>query len=395
MSETTTILTVNSVSKSYPNISGRTFLLKELWSIVTGRVNQERAKQVLSEVDFTVKKGESLAIVGRNGAGKSTLLKIISGVINATQGTVSLHGSLGALLELGAGFDLEQTGRQNLIMAAQLAGIAGKDMASSIAQMEEFADIGDAVEQEVKTYSSGMVVRLGFAVITVTRPDLLITDEVLAVGDEAFQMKCLAWIDEYLASGGTLLLVSHSMYHVQKICQKALWLEQGKMRAYGNVFEVSRAYKNSLQQQQRQAEKPQVNKAFHHILEVKIENDAGEQVSEFAMRENINCKVKMFSPDGTTPGLGIGLVPADDKRLSLYGTLSELHKTKASKLDEHTFEYQVTFPQPPLLPGHYQLNFHTMTPEHLQLIDTVEIPLAIVGESRELGFFRLPTIWSQ
>lgn len=395
MSDTADILTVNAVSKSYPDVSGRTFLLKELWSIMTGRVNQENAKWVLSEVDFTVKKGESLAIVGRNGAGKSTLLKIISGVINASKGTVSLNGSLGALLELGAGFDLEQTGRQNLIMAAQLAGIAGKDIASSIAQMEAFADIGDAVEQEVKTYSSGMVVRLGFAVITVTRPDLLITDEVLAVGDEAFQIKCLAWIDEYLASGGTLLLVSHSMYHVQKICQKALWLEQGKMRAYGNVFEVSQAYKKSLQQQQKEQTKTTVNKAFHHILEVKIENDAGEQVKEFAMQENINCKVKMFSPDGSTPGLCVGLVPADNKRQGLYGTLSELHETKVRELDEQQFEYRVTFPEPPLLPGHYQLNFHTMTPEHLQLIDTVEIPLTIVGESRELGFFRLPTIWDK
>ncbi|MBL4661422.1 MAG: ABC transporter ATP-binding protein, partial [Alcanivoracaceae bacterium] len=180
----------------------------------------------------------------KNGAGKSTLLKIISGVTQATTGSVSVKGKIGALLELGSGFHPEYTGRENLKMSAALSGLSEKNIKNKIDQMIQFADIGDYIDQPVKNYSSGMVVRLGFSIVTVTRPGLLITDEVLAVGDTDFQRKCIAWIDDYLKQGGTLLLVSHSLYHVQKLCKNAIWLENGTIKKHGDSFSVSQQYQS-------------------------------------------------------------------------------------------------------------------------------------------------------
>jgi len=227
------IIKVQSISKTYPNINTAKKRFSSLVSLLFKNEISD-GSTVLHDIDLTVCKGESLAIIGKNGAGKSTLLKIISGVIKPTQGEVHVNGNIGALLELGSGFHPEYTGRENLKMSAALAGLDKKHIRQSINKMIEFADIGDYIDQPVKNYSSGMVVRLGFSVITVTNPDLLITDEVLAVGDSEFQRKCISWIDNYLKNGGTLLLVSHSIYHVQKLCKHAIWLENGRIKSYGD-----------------------------------------------------------------------------------------------------------------------------------------------------------------
>jgi lipopolysaccharide transport system ATP-binding protein len=160
--------------------------------------------------------------IGENGAGKSTLLKIVAGVIEPTRGRITVGGRVGALLELGSGFHPDYTGLANIDLAAALLGLVPAEIAEKRDEIIAFADIGEHINDPIKHYSSGMVVRLGFAVATTLAPDVLITDEVLAVGDESFQKKCVAWMENYLAGGGTLLLCSHSMYHVQKLCRSAL-----------------------------------------------------------------------------------------------------------------------------------------------------------------------------
>ncbi len=187
-------------------------------------------------------RGESLGVIGENGAGKSTLLKIIAGVIPPTRGTVAVNGRVGALLELGSGFHPEYTGLANIELAAALLGLAPSEIADKRAEIIAFADLGDHIRDPIKQYSSGMVVRLGFAVATALAPDILITDEVLAVGDESFQKKCVAWMERYLGGGGTLLFCSHSMYHVQKLCRHALWIKGGQVERYGTAAEVTQAY---------------------------------------------------------------------------------------------------------------------------------------------------------
>ncbi|MEM7706977.1 MAG: ATP-binding cassette domain-containing protein [Pseudomonadota bacterium] len=198
--------------------------------------------EVLKEVSLTVARGESVAILGENGAGKSTLLKIVAGLLSPDAGEVHIEGSVGAMLELGVGFDEHLSGRDNALQACQLAGMTQAQAQASLAQVESFSGLGDALAEPVSHYSSGMVVRLGFAVMTATEPDVLISDEVLAVGDESFQKKCITWVESYLAQGGTLLLVSHSLYHVQRLCSRAIWLHEGQVKASGDVFDVSQDY---------------------------------------------------------------------------------------------------------------------------------------------------------
>ena len=208
------LISANGLGKSYPRSHRSADRFRALGRLLLGRVDAD-AHRVLRDITLDVKRGESVGIIGENGAGKSTLLKLITGVLTPSTGHVEVHGSIGALLELGAGFHLEYSGRDNIAMAAALRGLSGSELQARLPEIIAYADTGDYIDEPVKHYSSGMVVRLGFAVIAALKPDLLITDEVLAVGDESFQKKCVRWMEQYLADGGTLLLVSHSMYHIQ------------------------------------------------------------------------------------------------------------------------------------------------------------------------------------
>jgi len=384
------LIEINNLHKFYPHVSNNKQRLKSMWQILKNTPVSSGA-HVLKDINLTVNKGESLAIVGRNGAGKSTLLKILSGVIQPTSGDIKVNGSIGALLELGSGFDPEYTGIDNLKMSAALAGIRGQLAKDKIKRMIDFADIGDYVYEPVKNYSSGMVVRLGFAVVTETQPDLLITDEVLAVGDENFQRKCLAWIDYYLSRGGTLLLVSHSMYHVQKICQKAIWLENGSIRMQGSAYEVSQAYHYDNVSKLPEITPAEVDQNGFHVMQVDILNDKDQAITDINTGETIYFKVRLYSPTGEAPGLCFGVVSFDNQ--PVYGSYSEQFKQQPKELSQGVFEFTLRIQNLPLLPGYYHLKFHTMSPDQLQLIDTFEKKLTVKGETREMGVTRLPLEW--
>ena len=202
----------------------------------------------LKDINFSVLKGESVAIVGRNGSGKSTLLQLIYGTIKPSNGHINTRGKIAALLELGAGFDPEFTGLENLRMTATLYGITEDQFATKTEQMLAFADIGDFIHQPVKTYSTGMVVRLAFAVIAHVDADILIVDEALAVGDAIFTQKCMRFIRAF-KEHGTLLFVSHDMAAVQNLCDRAVWLDGGRIQQIGPAKDVAESYlQYSLQQ---------------------------------------------------------------------------------------------------------------------------------------------------
>ncbi len=382
------LIKTNKINKFYPHVANNKQRVKSMFNILLNR-NDDSGKHVLNDISITVNKGESLAIIGKNGAGKSTLLKILSGVIQPTSGSFEINGAVGALLELGSGFDPEYTGIENLKMSAAMHGLRGKNAASKIEKMVAFADIGDYIYEPVKNYSSGMVVRLGFSVITQTKPELLITDEVLAVGDEGFQLKCLNWIDDYLKTGGTLLLVSHSVYHVQKLCTKALWLEQGLVRAYGDVFDVTQAYQESITDSNSMPSGDGVNRSTYHIHDAQILQNS-TACEEVAFGSDIDLLVKVYSPDGKIPGIGIGIVTQQGQ--PVYGTYSELHQTNPY-IDDGFVVYKVSMPSLKLIPGMYEFRFHTMTPDNIQMIDTFEQNLRVKGKSRELGVCQLTTRW--
>ena len=196
----------------------------------------------LKDVSFEVKKGESWGLIGTNGSGKSTMLKLISGILKPYEGSVTVNGSIAPLIELGAGFDGELTARENIFLNGAVLGYSHKFMEEHFDEIVDFAELRDFLDMPIKNYSSGMSARLGFAVATVVRPDILICDEVLAVGDYAFQQKCEKRMTDMRAAGTTLLYVSHNMNSVKTVCDHALWLNKGVVRDIGPVDIIAEEY---------------------------------------------------------------------------------------------------------------------------------------------------------
>jgi lipopolysaccharide transport system ATP-binding protein len=237
-------LTVTNLGKAYKQYSGRWSRLLE-W-VTPGKTKRHHLKWVLQGINFSVQPGEAVGIIGVNGAGKSTLLKMITGTTQPTTGTVHINGRVAALLELGMGFHPDFTGRQNVHTAGQLMGISLEETTRLMPEIEAFADIGDYIDQPVRIYSSGMQVRLAFAVATAIRPEVLIVDEALSVGDAAFQRKCFRRIEDYQAAGSTLLLVSHDIETVKKLCSKALFIKSGELAVFGEAKNVCDQYEKYL-----------------------------------------------------------------------------------------------------------------------------------------------------
>jgi len=387
------LVEVQGLCKHYPVLGHRGDHLRALLDVLRGRPLQRQVR-VLEDIGFSVLPGQSLAIIGENGAGKSTLLKLVTGVLTPSAGTVRTHGSIGALLELGAGFHPEFSGRDNVRMAAALHGLDARALAEKLPEIEAFADIGDYMDEPVKHYSTGMVVRLGFAVIAAIRPALLITDEVLAVGDESFQKKCIRWIDDYLAGGGTLLLVSHSMYHVQKLCRQAIWLQHGRIAAQGDVFDVSQRYLAWHETRQRTTEGSPVQSSPYSDYAIdSVDSNGVEpgQSLQLDMGQTLVHDVVLRAPADATPVLMCGWVRADGT--AVYGTSSEIEGVRGQAMGEGRYRYRLCFEDLPLLPGAYQLRTHLLDGEGLRMFDTRVTSVLVRGASRELGVTRLPHRW--
>lgn len=224
--DTNNAIHVQSVTKTYQIYNKPSDRLKQQLSF--GNKKYYREFSALKDISFHIGRGETVGIIGRNGSGKSTLLQLICGTLRPTNGTVNVNGRIAALLELGAGFNMEFTGRENVYLYAAILGLSRKEVDERFESIAEFADIGDFIEQPVKTYSSGMYVRLAFATAINTDPDILIIDEALSVGDSAFQRKCFARIEQIQERGGTILFVSHSAANILQLCTKAILLDGGE-----------------------------------------------------------------------------------------------------------------------------------------------------------------------
>jgi ABC-type polysaccharide/polyol phosphate transport system ATPase subunit len=237
-------LTLRHVSKTY-RLFGRRSQFQTLKSALLRREvkpSPHSSVEALRGITFDVEKGEAFGVIGRNGSGKSTLLKIISGILKPTSGTLSVDGRVSALIELGAGFHPEISGRENIYINGIMLGLTRREIDKRFDQILEFAGIGEYLDQPVKTYSSGMYVRLGFAVAVNVEPDVLLIDEVLAVGDEEFSQKCLAKIQEMKYRGVTMLFVTHQLDLVRNLCDRALWLDHGTIAGLGDPVRTVDAY---------------------------------------------------------------------------------------------------------------------------------------------------------
>ncbi len=235
-------IAVENVTQRFRVIQERPDTIRELFSRIFRHQSHYHNFDAVKDVSFRVAKGEMVGIIGRNGSGKSTLLKIIAGVYRPSSGRVELNGTIAPLLELGAGFHHELTGRENILLNGLLLGFSKREMKEREQSIIEFADIGDFVDAPVKQYSSGMYTRLAFSVATSVEPDILVLDEILAVGDAGFQQKCFDRLRQFRRSGKTILLVTHSMNQVVQYCDRAILLDQGRMLTDGRPEEVIEVY---------------------------------------------------------------------------------------------------------------------------------------------------------
>lgn len=242
---------INDIAISVENVSVKFNLamakydgLKEyVISLLKGQVLYQEFK-ALKDVSFTVKKGESLGIVGFNGSGKSTLLKVIAGILRPDKGSAKVYGTIAPLIELGAGFDANLTAKENIFFNGALRAIPKKKIQEKYDEIVDFAELHDFIDVPIKNFSSGMRARLGFATAIMFDPDVLIADEVLSTGDYKFKAKCEAKINQIRQNGATILFVSHSASQVQKVCTNAIWLDKGKIIMEGSSSQVCQAYEN-------------------------------------------------------------------------------------------------------------------------------------------------------
>lgn len=240
------IIKVENVSMRFNLAEEKTDTVKEyLLKMMKGKLHFTEF-YALKNVSFTIKKGESVALIGRNGSGKSTMLKVIAGVLTASQGAVSVSGSIAPLIELGAGFDYDLTARENIYLNGAVMGYNRKYMDANFQEIVEFSELQDFIDVPLKNYSSGMVARLGFAIATQVQADILVVDEILAVGDYNFQQKCKERMKNLMGRGTTVLFVSHSDEQVKEICQRAIWLSHGEVMADGPATEVCDQYRAAM-----------------------------------------------------------------------------------------------------------------------------------------------------
>jgi lipopolysaccharide transport system ATP-binding protein len=272
-------IVVEGVSKCY-RIFDRPHdrLLQGLWM---GKKNFYREFWALNGIDFSVRRGEVVGIIGRNGSGKSTLLQIISGTLSPTTGQVTTRGRVSGLLELGAGFNPEFTGRENVFLSAALLGLSSLEAEERFPEIAAFADIGDFLDQPLKFYSSGMLVRLGFALQTVLEPSVLVVDEALAVGDARFQKKCYDYIDGFRKRGGTILFVTHDTGIIVQICDWAMILEQGKTLERGEPHKIAKEYHKLLFGAAENGAEKLVANSYDRIIEDSSSTSSGSESSSF------------------------------------------------------------------------------------------------------------------
>lgn len=286
----------------------------------------------LKDISFEVRRGENIGFIGRNGAGKSTLLKLITGVLTPTTGTISVNGNVASLLELGAGFNMEMTGIENIYMNGSIMGHSKEEMDGLLDGIAAFADIGEFIHQPVKMYSSGMFARLAFAVNAFVEPDILIVDEALSVGDSSFQIKCMKKMRELMESGTAVLFVSHDIGAIRRFCNRAFWLDHGELKQQGETNLVADAYSeflklqdaaNSNQEKVQQAETGAAPVAtIAEIMGVRILDPSGKEVEAVPYDMPVQVEVTYeVRKKVDKPVLGLALMSVDDSYVCGVNTL--------------------------------------------------------------------------
>lgn len=332
-----TIIDIKHLNKVYNLYDKPIDRLKEVLSPTHKCYHREH--YALNDINLEIKKGESVGIVGKNGSGKSTLLKIITGVLNPTSGEMNVQGKISALLELGAGFNPEYTGIENIYLNGTMMGYSKAEMDEKVDDIIAFADIGDFINQPVKTYSSGMFARLAFAVSINVEPEILIVDETLSVGDTRFQIKCMDKMKEMMEGGTTVLFVSHDINAIRRFCTKCVWINEGRLKEIGSVNTVSDHYMDFLKildvENERKKEEHvseiefiSKNNVVAEVVEFKVLNIKNEIIDTMYYDETIKIRMVYDVYDETikNPVLGVAIRSCDDKYINGLNTLLDNKK---------------------------------------------------------------------
>lgn len=375
-------------------------LLEGLWC---GRRPYGRRFAALSDVSFELRRGEVLGIVGRNGAGKSTLLQLICGTLSPSAGRIEVHGRIAALLELGAGFNPDFTGRENVFMNAAILGLREEEIERRFDAIVDFSGVREFIDQPVKTFSSGMYVRLAFAIATSVEPDILVIDEALSVGDGAFARKSFDRIMALKERGATILFCSHSMYQVEAICDRALWLENGRLIRLDTPHRVTRAYQAALVPATAEPEvgatRTSVTLAGSgsaRLIEVVVAADGipGRHLNLRAGSSNVTVDVRFQTDPGLPPpSVAFGLETVAGAAISSGSTFFDGVPLAVNARGEGSV--RLAFPCLPLMRGAYRLSIFLGCERTLHVYDQALYcaELDVTDDGPEQGVVFLPRAW--
>ena len=360
----------------------------------------------LRNASFEVAPGEVLGIVGRNGAGKSTLLQLVCGTLTPSAGTIAVNGRVAALLELGAGFNQEFSGRENVFLAASILGLSTAEINARFERIVDFSGIRDFIDQPVKTYSSGMYVRLAFSVATNVDPDVLLIDEALSVGDGEFARKSFDRIMEFKKAGKTILFCSHSLYQVEAICSRVLWLDHGQIRAQGGAAEVVRAYNDYLTaaapppgaeatriDEERKME-PAKGVARLTGIKVTVDGHGGQSLEAVSGKSEVSIDVAFISdPSLPCPSVAAGFMWQDTRVVCSAST--HWDRVPIERAPDGSGEVGLVFPRLPLLKGSYWVAVYLFCENGIHVYDCTNVAaeVKVSQTTLEQGIVSLPHSW--
>jgi ABC-type polysaccharide/polyol phosphate transport system ATPase subunit len=385
-------VTASGLSKNYPLVSGAFSRLRHMFHRDPGS-----GIWALRDVTFDVRRGEAFGIVGSNGSGKSTLLQIIAGILRPDAGTISAEGRLAALLELGSGFSPEFTGRENIYLNASILGLSKEEIDARMEAIEAFAEIGEFLDRPVRTYSSGMVLRVAFAAAAHTDPEVLIVDEALAVGDIGFRQRCMRRIHQLRARGCTILFVSHDTGDVKALCDRCLWLDHGRVRELGDSDQVVAAYLQSTLDVREPtaaiAERPVISTSGARFGDGRAEIMTQELAGRWRAGANLNLRVTVRGR-ATLQQPIVGFLLRNERGETIFGTNTSREDSPVPVLAAGMVcVVDFHFMAPALSPGRYRISLAISdgTMDQFAVADYVEdaIEVDVAGDSAR-GYVRLP-----
>lgn len=354
----------------------------------------------LGDINLQIAKGEVVGVVGQNGAGKSTLLQLICKTLEPTSGSVVVKGKIAALLELGSGFNPEFTGRENVFLSAAISGMGESEIAKKYDSIVEFSGIGDFIDNPVKTYSSGMMVRLAFAVATSIEPEILVIDEALSVGDGAFARKSFEKIMELKDSGCTILFCSHTLYQVEVLCDKVMWLKQGNIEMIGKPSLVIYNYQKYLDNLNINYEENKkvssVSSNIARITNIRVFSDDGQEKNINVMSEQTDINIDIsFVADIQLTIPTVGIVIYDEQRKYITSCGSFYDDIEIVHNDKGDYQVSLCYPKIGLLKGKYYIDVVLLCDKAIHIYEEVHCAtLMVIQKGNEVGMVCLPRSWN-